>query len=146
MNKIFFILLIILSVSCNVKERDEVKSSKFIYKGYELNLDSIIGNTNKIGDFKYAKKLEVAEFDFPIKLNWKDANEICLQMGNGWRLPEIDELTLIYHSIDKVQNLKHDYYWSSTHNNNIYAGALFMSNGAGVLKETDQIYFVRVVR
>jgi len=76
-----------------------------------INADNIIGMTTKINN------LEVAEFDFPTKLNWNDSKIACSKLGKGWRLPTIQELELIYNSNKKMKmNLKDetdDKYWSS---------------------------------
>jgi hypothetical protein len=35
---------------------------------------------------------EVADGDFSEKMTWKQANDYCKKLGNGWRLPSIEEL------------------------------------------------------
>ncbi len=81
-----------------------------------INSDNIIGMTTKINN------LEVAEFDFPTKLNWNDSKIACSKLGKGWRLPTVQELELIYNSNKKMKmNLNEggtdvkfdDDYWSS---------------------------------
>lgn len=72
---------------------------------------------NIIGMITIISNLEVAEFDFPTKLNWNDSKIACSKLGKGWRLPTIQELELIYNSNKKMKmNLKDetdDKYWSS---------------------------------
>jgi hypothetical protein len=47
-----------------------------------------------------------------------DAISYCEFLGNGWRLPTIDEFDLIY---DRVEHdFEKDYYWSSTEYNGFY--------------------------
>ena len=73
---------------------------------------TIIGKPIIIGS------LEVAENDFPKKMNWFVAVKACTDLGNGWRLPTKDELNLIYLNKDKIGGLicihVNSYYWSST--------------------------------
>src|SRR5690606_35212507 len=40
--------------------------------------------------------LEIAGEDFPEKMGWGEAKQECQKMGDGWRLPTIDELFTIY--------------------------------------------------
>jgi hypothetical protein len=49
------------------------------------------------------------------KLNWKEANELCEKLGNGWRLPNTEELRLMYNNLHlkKLGNFENNYYWSS---------------------------------
>jgi hypothetical protein len=72
----------------------------------------IIGKPVKIGN------LLVAENDFPKEIGSYEAIKVCKKLGNGWRLPSIDELKLIYKSALK-NNLANfsmkRYYWSGTH-------------------------------
>ena len=46
--------------------------------------------------------------------NWNDAIELCNKLGDGWRLPTILELQLMYENKDYIGNLKDTVYWSST--------------------------------
>lgn len=57
--------------------------------GQTYNSDSILGVPIRIGN------LEVAQFDFPSKINRDYAEEECQSLGKGWRLPTIAELNLL---------------------------------------------------
>lgn len=59
---------------------------------------AIIGNS-----IKY-KNLEIAQFNFPKEMTWDDANKACTQLGDGWRLPTIEELKIIYKIKDNSAN------------------------------------------
>jgi len=50
------------------------------------------------------------------KCSWNDAIELCNKLGNGWRLPTIAELQLMYQNRNNI-GLNDDYYWSSTEYN-----------------------------
>jgi clan AA aspartic protease (TIGR02281 family) len=69
-----------------------------------------ITNTYSIGT------LEIAKADFPVTMNWIEANKACIELGNGWRLPTKWELNLLFKNIDKIGGLKIANYWSSTEN------------------------------
>jgi len=60
---------------------------------------SIIGRSIKIGG------LEIAQFDFPNLMTLKEAKIACSKLGNGWRLPTIIELNLMYNNRYRINNL-----------------------------------------
>ena len=60
--------------------------------------------------------IEVANKDFTNVMNWWDAIKACKKLGNGWRLPSIDELGAMYEQLHKQDkgNFKNEWYWSSS--------------------------------
>ena len=60
----------------------------------------LIGTPFKIG------YLEIAQYDFPEKMRWFDASNACINLGEGWRLPDQNELDLIYKNASKIENLR----------------------------------------
>lgn len=60
--------------------------------------------------------LEIAELDFPKTMNWHEAIKACNDLGEGWRLPNKEELNLLYKNRDKISGLKISNYWSSSEN------------------------------
>ena len=68
---------------------------------------SIIGKPIRIGS------LEVAQNDFPKKFLWNDAVNACADLGNGWRLPNIHEISLLYLNKDKIGGFASIRYWTS---------------------------------
>ena len=101
---------------------------------------SIIGNPIKIGN------IEVAQFDFR-KIPWIDANNSCMSLGDGWRLPTIDELKILYQNRESIGNFKWDSYWSSTKGNIVIAWRLNFGDGMAYDRDnTDNTAFVRAVR
>jgi len=94
-------------------------------KSIAMPNDLIIGSTIKINN------LEIAQYDFTNKMNWKSANKVCANLGDGWRLPTIEELSVLSKNKDKIAiNSQNEgsfgtvladgdkfgscYYWSST--------------------------------
>ena len=75
------------------------------------NYDSvniIIGTPIKIGN------LEVAEYAFPKMMNWAEAKRACAALGEGWRLPNKEELNILYQNKENIRGFVDGYYWSST--------------------------------
>jgi|GEM_PF-1432115 len=68
---------------------------------------NIIGNAIKIGS------LEVAQHNYSSE-NWEDAKKKCSELGSGWRLPTVDELTTLFQNKDKIGNISpFSSYWTS---------------------------------
>ena len=72
------------------------------------NKFSVIGNPIRIGN------LEVAQNDFPNRMKWDDAKKACSDLGDGWRLPTINELNILYKNKKIIGKYLKDGYWSST--------------------------------
>ena len=72
---------------------------------------------NGKGNFKYGPRLQVADRDFPNQMSWQEAMVSSQSLGNGWRLPTIDELNGIYSILHKngKGEFSNEEYWSSTH-------------------------------
>jgi hypothetical protein len=62
------------------------------------------------------KTIEVAKKDFPKPMNWGAAKKACKNLGNGWRLPSIEELTAIDEQLYQKGKGKFSEspYWSSS--------------------------------
>ena len=67
-------------------------------------------NTIKIGNLEIMKNdlLLFGEFD---NMNFVKAKELCNSLGNGWRIPNRNELLLIYHNWKKISGFKGVEYW-----------------------------------
>ena len=73
-----------------------------------ISPQKIIGTPIKIG------KVEFAQFDYPDQLDWNEAKAACAKLGNGWRLPDKDELNHLYNKKNKIDCFNSYSYWSST--------------------------------
>ena len=101
----------------------------------------IIGNPIRIG------KLEVAQFDFPQKMNWHNAKKACAELGKGWSLPTKMELSLLYQNQVKIGGFSTSYYWSSTETDIENAWRHNFSFGmSGFIADKGDKYFVRAVK
>jgi len=78
------------------------------------------------------KTIQVAKEDFPNSMNWDKATEACEELGNGWRLPDKDELKAMYEQLHKQGkgNFKNDFYWSSSQGNSGNARSVNFNNGS----------------
>jgi len=81
-------------------------------------------------------------------MNWFEANNSCQSLGNGWRLPTIDELNFIDKNKIKIVDLskKNEFYWSFTE---VTKDSSYLLNfGKGVYGRGDKSTFanVRAVR
>ena len=78
--------------------------------------------------------------------SWTDAIGLCTKLGDGWRLPTILELQLMYENKNLIGNLKNSSYWSSTEFNPITAWYFSFYNGGTYNYFMTNPYSVRAVR
>jgi hypothetical protein len=92
--------------------------------------------------------LEVMKTDLG-QMNWDDARKACEKLGDGWRLPTIQELYFMYNNRDEIGDFVKDqnsYYWSSTR---LGAAAWYFSFSDGYSNGIffkDYMLYVRAVR
>ena len=124
-----------------VKDNPEKEEKDRIAKEEKKKKDSaIIGKSIKIGN------LEVAQYDFPEVMDWDDAKKACEALGQGWRLPDQDELELLFQKKDKIGGFAGNFYWSSYEFGR--NGAWYQSFGLGSQRNDDKVekHYVRAVR
>lgn len=132
MKKLITVLLVIVLGSCGSSL--EPPKSNTDYK-------NIIGKPFKIGN------IEVTEKDFPKTMNWEDAKKACESLGNGWRLPNKNELNTLYQNKDKIGGFTNDLYWSGTKEE--YATPWGQNFGNGTMyyfNEKSYSLYVRAIR
>jgi hypothetical protein len=111
------------------------------------DIDMAQTSTKIIGNPISIEKLEVAQFDFPQKMNWHNAKKACAELGKGWSLPTKMELSLLYQNQDKIGGFSKSYYWSSTETGIENAWRHSFSFGmSGFIADKGNEYFVRAVK
>jgi len=77
------------------------------------------------------EQIQVAENDFSDMMPWDEAMSACEELGNGWRLPSLDELMAMYEQLHKhgKGNFKDEYYWSSSKDNSGLDWSVAFSGG-----------------
>ena len=108
----------------------------------EANPGSIIDKSIKIGN------LEVAQHDFPASMNWDDATAACAALGNGWRLPNGDELNILYQNKNEIGGFVADgSYWSSWKDgDDLNRWWQSFENGSQLTANNGVTFYVRAVR
>jgi len=127
---------------CNGAQRDGYSQNGYprvraVRGQFELE---VIGTPIKIG------KLEVAQYDFLKYMNWNDAVKACADLGGGWRLPTIEELSLLYKNKVKIAFFADYIYWSSNEYDGNSAWVLYCSFGGEEAKLKGSPCYVRAVR
>jgi hypothetical protein len=96
--------------------------------------------------------LEIMKNDLGL-MNWPEAKEKVSKLGNGWRLPNIEELGIIFENNEKIGGFTTLYYWginedTESDSENISAWRFNMANGEQVLDQFEwhTRYGVRLVR
>ena len=90
--------------------------------------------------------IQVAEHDFANQFDWATAILMCQEMGDGWRLPTIDEFRKIYKYKDKIGGFARKYCWSSTETDDGNARFFGFSDGSAYATIKDEANYVRAVR
>ena len=57
--------------------------------------------------------LEVMKEDLGV-MEWEQAEQACENLGNGWRLPSLKELEIVYKNRIQIGGFEEDHYWSSS--------------------------------
>lgn len=89
--------------------------------------------------------LEVAESDLG-EMTWGEAKEACAKLGEGWRLPTMDELDWLWRNKDRIGNFADAWYWSSFQSNYGSAWCQDFSDGQQNTYSKYSQYRVRAVR
>ncbi len=105
-------------------------------------------NTNfkVIGTPKIIGNLIVAEKDFPRLMDWNTAVSTCGSLDSGWRLPSIDELSILKLYKDSIGGFTIGDYWSSTKIDQLSAWHMYFLNGFKGETPMYVKYNVRAVR
>lgn len=112
----------------------------------------IDGQEYQLTPITQEKKLVVKrEFNFEIhpdefgEMSWNEAVEKVKDLGDGWRLPTITELQLIW---DSEHNgfFKKEWYWSSSEYYSNLAWILYFYDGYPSFDDKLHNYYVRAVR
>ena len=108
----------------------------------------VIGQSSKqiIGTPYRLSNIKVAQYDFPEKMSWYDAEKACADLGDGWRLPTKYELDFMYDNRRKIGGFGDYLYWSSTEKDAGDAWRQNFINGAQFYSDKDDFYVVRAVR
>jgi hypothetical protein len=89
----------------------------------------------------------IAQYDFPKKMNWDDAEKACAALGKGWRLPNKNELNTLYENRDKIGGFTKGDYWSSFENRTgIIADTQSFLDGSHNFNDQEDAYYVRAVK
>jgi len=93
--KYIFFLATIIFISCS-------------NASLKIDPKEIVGIPVRIGN------IEITQNDFPDEMNWYDSEMMCKSLGEGWRMPNQEEIHAIYQMKNKIPGLSHSTYWSST--------------------------------
>ena len=113
MNKLYYLLINLLSFFIGCREHtSEAITNTTTSPTYDTVPKTIPIKDPIIGNSIIIDNLEIAQNDFPNKMNWDAAKQACAALGNGWRLPEKFELEMIYENKDKIGGFADNVYWS----------------------------------
>jgi hypothetical protein len=90
-------------------------------------------------------KLEVMKTDLG-NMTWNQAKKACKKLGDGWRLPSIEELKFMFDNRHEIGEFKVEYYWSSSDDDEHYPLSFYFGDGFTHTGSKNDKYFVRAVR
>jgi hypothetical protein len=97
-----------------------------------------------------AAGIAVQKSDLSNGVNWNSAHLLCagsiVGEYNDWRLPTIDELSVLYTNRTVIGGFSTGWYWSSTEYNSSYGYALHFSSDDYDYQHKNNSYSVRCVR
>lgn len=120
---IFSVIIILAYLAYVViHEKEKANTVNIIKDSSNRNYKHLITNTYKL------KGLEIASADFDSAYNWEDAKNICKGLGEGWRLPDINELKLLFENRKKIGGFKPEKYWTGDeYSQNVAAGEMLFN-------------------
>jgi serine/threonine protein kinase len=79
-------------------------------------------------------------------MSWFEGNQACSNIGNGWRLPSLNELRIMFENKDRIGGFSEvEYYWSSEENT-LKANVVYFETGFECLRIKQNHIKVRPVR
>ncbi len=131
----------------SIKERNKEKERITAEELKLLNKTNNLSNP-VIGVPIEFDNLEIAQYNFPNRMNWYQAKEACASLGYNWRLPTKEELKKMYKNKDKIKGLTACYLWSYSEFNNVLAFIQSFQYGAIEFDfdNKSHLYDVRAVR
>ena len=111
---IFFIVIVVTSCGSSSKQPEDNKTLTPLYDTIALKIPkdntdykNIIGKPVKIGN------LIICQYDFPEQMYWDDAVKACKALGDGWRLPNEDEIEYLNQNKVVIGGFNNSIYWMS---------------------------------
>ena len=124
-----------------------------LYKFITLHVRAVRTLPSPYETFTFdADTMQIAKADFPSDMSWNDAMAACQNLGNGWRLPNKDELTAMYeqlHTKGKGNFRTDGFYWSSSESNANNAWNFSFNSGVAndfIASAKGYSFYVRAVR
>ena len=142
------ILFIFIFSSIKVLSQTNITKSSNPKTSIKTDVKKLKPNENSIT----IGNLEIMKNDLGV-MNWPEAKEKVSKLGNGWRLPNIEELVILFENSEKIDGFKTTYYWginedTESDSENVTAWRFNMANGEQLLDQFEwhTRYGVRVVR
>jgi regulator of replication initiation timing len=108
-----------------IKENEKLKADLDESKQSKVSLNHIIDN------------LEIMKKDIDETMYLPDAEKIALDMGDGWRVPTIAELNLLYHNRDIIGGFSTDRNYDET----IYMSSTEINDNSATYRTIEVISF-----
>lgn len=129
---------LLVCLTCNPKWKEEtqinsIERQKHIKTGISKN------------GFNFVENLEIFSEEIP-KVTWYEVFEINLNLKDGWKIPNIKELELLFKSRAVNNIFKSTYYWSIDDGNDNHAWAMSINNGFKPLMNKNKKFSALIIR
>ncbi|MFZ9388253.1 MAG: hypothetical protein ACO25B_10255 [Chitinophagaceae bacterium] len=138
--KKYLVIAILISACGGSGEKTVTTKDSTGVPSASISKNPVIGTPIKHGN------LEIAEKSYPHLVVWDQAVRISDTLGQGWRLPSLDELRDLYKNKDAIGGFTNDLYWSATETDAFNVSTINFYNGEeGKFNKvySSQVRFVR---
>ena len=140
MRNIITLILLLSLYSCKGPATEAITDSAAVMVNEVSPNNKIIGIPIKIGS------LEIAQSDFPNEMDWQSAKNACSNLGKGWRLPNYDELKILFQNKDNIGGFISGSYWNLVEYDEEYAMGMYFGDGKLEQYKKDVKLYVRAVK
>ena len=102
--------VLIFSLCCPILTPISITAKILAFKSKTEKATQIRVSTFVVGE------IEVAPFDLPCGGTYAHAMRAIDSIGEGWRLPSVEEMKLLFENKDKIGGFTANYYWTSETN------------------------------
>ena len=102
--------VLIFSLCCPILTPISITAKILAFKSKTEKATQIRVSTFVVGE------IEVAPFDLPCGGTYAHAMQAIDSIGEGWRLPSVEEMKLLFENKDKIGGFTANYYWTSETN------------------------------
>jgi hypothetical protein len=144
-NIYYFLMASFISMSLIFcRKYNNIRIAELIEDGYAIVKFEDTKKTNSSIMLPNKHYAYISISDLRNKMSWVEANKFCATLGDGTRLPTLEELKIIANAKEEIGGFKDEYYWSATFENDL-AVILNFDNLSYCEEEKEKLHYVRTI-